>query len=92
VPAQKAARRLHLTEAEFRDRLHALQRVGFPAACTITGHYDLKAIDEWLDRRMGHDAAGVPKFATPEMVMERLKRFDRKTTESRNPTKAKPKG
>ncbi len=33
VPVQKAARRLHLTEAEFREKLEALLRVGFPAAC-----------------------------------------------------------
>lgn len=51
VPAQKAARRLHLTEAEFREKLDALLRAGLPAACQVTGHYDLKAIDNWLDRR-----------------------------------------
>jgi hypothetical protein len=61
VPAHKAARRLHLTEAEFRGKLDALLRVGFPAACSITGHYDLKAIDEWLDKRSGvGTAAGKP--------------------------------
>lgn len=51
VPAQKAARRLHLTEAEFVSKLDALLRAGLPPACHVTGHYDLKAIDNWLDRR-----------------------------------------
>ncbi|MCK1313723.1 hypothetical protein [Bradyrhizobium sp. 23] len=53
VPAQKAARRLHLNESDFRAKLSALQRIGFPAACPVTGHYDLQAIDAWLDRRAG---------------------------------------
>lgn len=53
VPMSKAARRLHLTLAQFRDHLPALCRVGFPAACAITGHFDLKAIDAWLDKRSG---------------------------------------
>lgn len=80
VPAQKAARRLHLTEAEFREKLDALLRVGFPAACSVTGHFDLKAIDAWLDARAGiGEDQGKPKSATPEMIMERLKRWKRET-------------
>jgi hypothetical protein len=64
VPAQKAARRLHLTEVEFREKLPALLRAGFPAACSITGHYDLKAIDTWLDARAGiGETAGAAKNA-----------------------------
>jgi hypothetical protein len=49
VPASKAARRLHLTEAEFKEKLEALLRAGMPRACSVTGHYDLKAIDAWLN-------------------------------------------
>lgn len=57
VPPTKAARRLHLTLAEFNIRREALYRAGFPQACSVTGHYDLVAIDAWLDRRSGNEAA-----------------------------------
>ncbi|WP_049810660.1 hypothetical protein [Bradyrhizobium japonicum] len=71
--AQKAAGRLHLTEAEFREKLDALLRVGFPAACSITGHFDLKAIDEWLDRRAGiGEHEGKPKRNVMDGLKERL--------------------
>lgn len=53
IPSTKAARRLHLTLAEFNLKREALYRAGFPQACSVTGHYDIKAIDEWLDRRSG---------------------------------------
>lgn len=53
VPPTKAARRLHLTLAEFNLKREALYRAGFPQACSVTGHYDIKAIDAWLDRRSG---------------------------------------
>ncbi|MBS7546283.1 hypothetical protein [Ancylobacter oerskovii] len=51
VPPTKAARRLHLTIAEFNLKREALFRAGFPQACSVTGHYDLVAIDAWLDGR-----------------------------------------
>lgn len=60
VPPLKAARRLHLTLQEFTEKQTALQRAGFPKACSITGHYDLVAIDEWLDRRRGASAVSDP--------------------------------
>lgn len=53
VPAAKAARRLFLTVDDFRDKLPALIREGFPAPCPVTSHFDLVAIDAWLDRRAG---------------------------------------
>lgn len=53
IPPKKAARRLHLTYNGFIAALPALRREGFPAACNVTGHYDLKAIDAWLDMRSG---------------------------------------
>jgi len=46
VPPAKAARRLHLTEAQFNEKLPDLHRRGFPRADPTTGMYDLKAIDE----------------------------------------------
>jgi hypothetical protein len=51
VPPAKAARRLHLTEAEFTKQLPALLARGFPSADETTGMYDLKAIDSWMDSR-----------------------------------------
>lgn len=73
VPAQKAARRLHLTEAEFIGKLAALNRAGLPAACPVTGHYDLKAIDNWLDRRASlGESCDKPKRNVMDGLKERL--------------------
>jgi hypothetical protein len=54
VPAEKAARRLCLTEAQFLDRLPQLLLRGFPAADPTTGMYDLEAIDAWRRSRHRH--------------------------------------
>lgn len=51
VPPAKAARRLHLTPAEFEAARPALHARGFPQPDPTTGMYDLKAIDGWMDRR-----------------------------------------
>lgn len=51
VPAHKAARRLHLTEAEFHAKQQALFERGFPRPDPTTGMYDLVAIDAWMDAR-----------------------------------------
>ena len=68
VPPVKAARRLHLTLAEFNMKREALYRGGFPRACTVTGHYDLVAIDAWLDQRGRLGSAPVdPATAQNEM-------------------------
>ena len=72
VPAQKAARRLHLTESDFLTKLSALQRIGFPAACPVTGHYDLQAIDAWLDRRAGLGACSGAAIDARDGFEERL--------------------
>lgn len=73
VPPQKAARRLHLTEAEFQAKLGALLRAGMPAACQVTGHYDLKAIDNWLDSRAGiGESRDKPKRNVMDGLKERL--------------------
>lgn len=53
VPSNKAARRLHLTVIEFEAKRNALEQIGFPQPCPVTGFYDLAAIDAWLDRRAG---------------------------------------
>lgn len=72
VPTQKAARRLHLTESDFLIKLLALQRIGFPAACPVTGHYDLQAIDAWLDRRAGLGVASGVAVDARDVFEERL--------------------
>ncbi|MGY3409539.1 hypothetical protein ACVWZV_005652 [Bradyrhizobium sp. GM5.1] len=72
VPPQKAARRLHLSESDFLTKLAALHRIGFPAACSVTGHYDLRAIDAWLDRRAGLGAASGVAVDARDVFEERL--------------------
>lgn len=71
VPPIKAARRLHLTLADFTAKLPALLRSGFPNACSITGHYDLVAIDEWLDQRRGAGAKS-DALADEEYIRARI--------------------
>jgi hypothetical protein len=53
VPPAKAARRLHLTLAEFNEMLPQLYARGFPMPDPTTGMYDLAAIDAWMDARSG---------------------------------------
>jgi hypothetical protein len=73
VPAQKAARRLHLTEAEFKTKLADLLSAGLPQPCSVTGNYDLKAIDIWLDGRAGiGDSIDKPKRNIMDGMKERL--------------------
>ena len=53
VPADKAARRLGLTLAAFEEVSDRLFARGFPRPDPDTGLYDLKAVDDWMDRRSG---------------------------------------
>lgn len=53
VPPAVAARRLGVTEAHFREIAGELRQRGFPVADSVTGNYDLVAIDAWLDQRAG---------------------------------------
>jgi hypothetical protein len=59
VPAEKAARRLHLTPSEFHTKLPALLARGFPQPDPTTGMFDLTAIDEWMTARHNAAAAGL---------------------------------
>lgn len=74
VPAAKAARRLHLTETEFEANRTALHHHGFPLPCPVIGHYDLVAIDSWLDRMHGvaANSMGLPQKDAASLVAERL--------------------
>lgn len=49
----KAARRLGMTQGAFQVKLRELIGAGFPRPCPITGNFDLKAIDQWIDLRTG---------------------------------------
>ena len=51
VPPEKAARRLHLTLAEFNGVLPKLLARGFPPPDPDTHMYDLEAIDQWRKLR-----------------------------------------
>ena len=51
IPAEKAARRLHLTVSEFQEMLPRLFGRGFPRPDPTTAMFDLDAIDEWRRRR-----------------------------------------
>jgi len=63
VPPDKAARRLHLTPAEFSIKLPELLARGFPQPDLTTGMYDLAAIDEWMTARHGPQ----PRALTAEL-------------------------
>jgi hypothetical protein len=72
VPMAKAARRLHLTEAQFAERLPKLYARGFPQPDQTTGMFDLVAIDRWTDLR--HE----PRLRSPEF--DPPPQFDRPMT------------
>ena len=70
IPAAKAARRLHLTPAEFEAKRAALHMQGFPLPCPVVEHFDLVAIDEWLDRMSGISAVvGLSPPGDPERIV-----------------------
>lgn len=69
VPAAKAARRLHLSPAEFDAKRAALHRHGFPLPCPIVQYFDLVAIDAWLDRMSGVGAE-TASIADPASLVE----------------------
>jgi hypothetical protein len=67
VPAEKAARRLHLTLDQFKEILPNLIKRGFPAADPDTGMFDLEAIDVWRKSRHGRKSGltGAPASEQP---------------------------
>ncbi len=72
VPAHVMARRMGLSEAQFRECLPALLARGIPPADPTTGHFDLKAADDWMDRRHGLTTALAARDASA-VVADRLK-------------------
>lgn len=58
VPLAMAARRLHLTLAQFDLVKNALYDRGFPRPDPTTAMFDLEAINAWMDRRSHLTAPG----------------------------------
>ena len=75
VPASKAARRLGLTLSEFVQKLPALRGAGLPQANPITGLYDLKAMELWMDRVSGLAPSAVDEADPREGFEARLARL-----------------
>ena len=73
LPADKAARRLHLTPGDFQAKLPALLARGFPQPDATTGMFDLFAIDEWMTAR--HNAAASAAGLTAEPKPQRFGRL-----------------
>ncbi|TIX12656.1 MAG: hypothetical protein E5V41_23480 [Mesorhizobium sp.] len=73
IPPEKAARRLHLTPAEFEAKRTALYQHGFPMPVPVVEHFDLLAIDAWLDRVSSLGATADGAVVDPaRLVAERL--------------------
>ena len=70
VPAEKAARRLHLTLAEFEAKLPDLLGRSFPLQDPSTGMYDLAAIDEWMTARHGPQPCALTAELKPRDAVE----------------------
>jgi hypothetical protein len=64
VPRDKAARRLGLSIAEFEAVEARLYARGFPRPDPDTGLFDLKAVENWMDRRSGLTSSSAPRDAT----------------------------
>jgi hypothetical protein len=74
VPAVKAARRLHLTLEQFREKLPELLQRGFPPPDPTTGNYYLPAIDQWMAARVGLTATQGARDDW-ELISERIARL-----------------
>jgi len=74
VPPSKAARRLHLTLDEFRQKVAELELRGFPRPDPTTGNYYLTAIDQWMASRTGLTAFNGPRD-DEVLINERIARL-----------------
>ena len=73
VPPAKAARRLHLTPAQFHDKLPELRSRGFPPPDPTTGNYYLPEIDRWMANRF--KGVADTSNADRDMISERIARL-----------------
>ena len=71
LPPSKVARWLFLSVDEFREALPALLKEGFPKACPVTGHYDMRALEAWQDKRSGL-AGALPVEDRASVMRERI--------------------
>jgi ABC-type glycerol-3-phosphate transport system substrate-binding protein len=46
-----AARRLGISVNDFKERIDAFEKAGFPSPDPVTGHYDIEAIDRYIEAR-----------------------------------------
>jgi hypothetical protein len=74
IPPVKAARRLGLTMSGFDAVKEKYFEIGFPRPDPISGNYDLKAIDLWMDSRAGLTMTTQARDAST-VFAERLERF-----------------
>ena len=63
VPKDRAARRLGLSVADFEAVEGRLYARGFPRPDPDTGLFDLKAVENWMDRRSGLATSSAPRDA-----------------------------
>ena len=78
VPAEKVARRLHLSEAKFRECLPRLLARGFPMPDPDTGMFDLEAVDRWRHgRHLSLFPELTPSLSAPENTPPRKSMGDR---------------
>ena len=64
APAEKIARMLGLTEAQFTECRRRLYGRGFPTPDETTGHYHIEAVERWAKRRRP-DLFAELTFSTP---------------------------
>ena len=74
VPVERAVQRLGLTMAEFKLLAPELHARGLPRPDQTTGKMDLKAIEDWMDRRSGLAGLGPAKDASV-LVADRLRAY-----------------
>jgi hypothetical protein len=74
IPAEKAARRLHLNVEQFRTKLPELLQRGFPPADPTTGMFFLPAIDKWMASRNGL-TLGAGSDDDEKIIKERIARL-----------------
>jgi hypothetical protein len=71
LPPTKVARWLFLSIDGFNEALPALLKEGFPKACPVTGHYDMRALEAWQDKRSGL-VGGLPVEDRTAVMRERI--------------------
>jgi hypothetical protein len=71
LPPSKVARWLFLSLEAFSEAQPALLKEGFPKPCPVTGHYDMRALEAWQDKRSGL-AGGLPVEDRTSVMRERI--------------------